>query len=398
MRIALIAQYPVWDVAPEFCNVAVARRREHPVPWVRALARSLWDRQDVILRVFSLNRTIRRRVCIQCEDVDALLLPQRWPARWDAGLRFRLRALTLRGPIREFRPNVVHGMGFETGNALVASYLSPSSTAFVQGIVEYLTRLPSSWVSREIFQMRSCELLAAKRLQGIVAETEFAADWARRRAPQAVIRIIPHAVRPAFLAARPAEFPDSPVCFVYVGALLMRKGVDLLIKSFARMAKSQAMRLYIIGEGNAQSELRRIAIESGVAERVHFLGYMEEQKLIEILRQSRALVCPSRYDTSPNVITEAHALGLPVIASRVGGIPDMVDHGRDGLLFNDGHIDELTRAVELLASNKALAASMGNCGRNRVQTTNAPALVAERHFAFFEQILKRQTATDDRLS
>jgi glycosyltransferase involved in cell wall biosynthesis len=95
-------------------------------------------------------------------------------------------------------------------------------------------------------------------------------------------------------------------------------------------------------------------------------------------------------DTSPNVITEAHAIGLPVIGTAAGGIPDMIDEGRDGFIVPIDDSEAMALRIEYLLSDPQRCAEMGWVGREKVRAMNDPARVAAKHVDFYREIIDAQ--------
>ena len=95
-------------------------------------------------------------------------------------------------------------------------------------------------------------------------------------------------------------------------------------------------------------------------------------------------------DTSPNVITEAHAVGLPVIGTAAGGIPDMIDDGRDGFIVPIDGSEAMALRMEHLLSDPQRCEEMGRSGRKKVRELNDPVRVAEKHVDFYREIIAAQ--------
>ena len=127
---------------------------------------------------------------------------------------------------------------------------------------------------------------------------------------------------------------------LFVGHLVPIKALDVLLKAWALLADDPAApaatRLVLVGEGAERAALERQARELGVADRVSFLGPLPQPVVADWIAAADLLCLPSHAEGSPNVIVEALASGTPVVASRVGGIPDLVDDGTNGLLVAPG--------------------------------------------------------------
>ncbi len=384
LRIALIGHYPAASVLPERCLDGRHSLHDHPASWIRALGLALAARPEVSMRLFVLQRSVIRHCRTDAEGFETEFVPQFWPARWDSLFRYRLNALWLSRFIRRWKPDLVHGFGFETGDAVVASYLPCPRTGFMQGILETLDPM---WLGhgRRAYEWKiRAAHRGMRRLNGVVVETQFAADWVRRIASSARIVAIPHALNPEFLSASAADPSKNSARFLFVGSLVATKGVDLLLQA-ARELKNMA-RFDIVGDGPERRNLRAMAKTLGVSQNCTFHGFKTRQDVISFMQNARALVVPSRADNSPNVITEAQALGLPVLASRVGGIPEMVEEGSDGILCPPEDARKLAEGLRRLAMDPRGAAVMGEKGRRKALLRHNPAAIADQHIEFWRRL------------
>ena len=159
----------------------------------------------------------------------------------------------------------------------------------------------------------------------------------RARASWRAARGLPEAGAPRFVAA-------------YVGRLSHEKAPDLFVQVADRLREHQGVEFILCGSGPMEAELRESIQERRLTETIHMLGVVETTKYLSCCD---VLVVCSRLDGRPNVVMESLAMGVPVIASRVGGIPDMLEDGVNGILCDSGDIDGFASAVRRLADNPA---------------------------------------------
>jgi glycosyltransferase involved in cell wall biosynthesis len=171
---------------------------------------------------------------------------------------------------------------------------------------------------------------------------------------------------------------------LYFGRLERHKGIQTLI---AAMKNVKASRLYIAGEGTLRNELEKYAKRNNIRN-VTILGFITRKKLIELIRHSLLTVLPSEwYENCPMSILESFALGKPVIGANIGGIPDLVDNGYTGLLFEAGNVDDLTERINYLLDNKNLVAEMGRNARKRVEEKYDEKIHYERLMEAYNKVL-----------
>ena len=168
----------------------------------------------------------------------------------------------------------------------------------------------------------------------------------------------------------PERFQASPAAgeyFLYLGRLSHEKGVETLIEA----AAGTALQIRIAGEGPERERLERLAAGSGA--QVEFVGHRSGDELERLVAESRAVVVPSRWpENCPLVVLEAMAVAKPVIASRVGGIPELAREGQEGLLVPHGEAAPLRAAMLRLAESDELTVRLGTAGRERVEALYRP--------------------------
>lgn len=170
---------------------------------------------------------------------------------------------------------------------------------------------------------------------------------------------------PLYVPLPETEERESPGDYiVYAGRLSPEKGLTTLLRA---MREIPEVRLCLLGEGPSREELESMVREFGLRN-VEFCGFVEGRDYAGRLAGARLLVLPSEsYETCGLVIWEAHALGRPVVASRIGGIPESVVDGETGLLFDPGNAAELAEKIAWLLARPEDGRRMGERGRERVR-------------------------------
>ncbi len=182
------------------------------------------------------------------------------------------------------------------------------------------------------------------------------------------LALIENGVDEAFLvvgAQRNHGNPPRAIHLITVGSLIPRKGVDQILRALARLGGAQST-LNVVGTGPEEQSLREMATSLGLAGRVTFTGRVEPGEVPALLAEADVFVLASHSEGRPNVVLEAMAAGLPVIASDIPGVSEIVEHGHTGLLFDDGDMVQLARCIETLSVDQALQRRLGEEGRNRI--------------------------------
>jgi glycosyltransferase involved in cell wall biosynthesis len=174
--------------------------------------------------------------------------------------------------------------------------------------------------------------------------------------------------------------PDGKGYALFFGRLSREKGVATLIEAMARLPQSK---LVIAGDGPQQPELEALARRLAPG-RVRFAGYQPPEKLQATLRRASLVIVPSEwYENCPYAILETFAAGKPVVASRIGGIPELVQHGQDGLLFEPGNAGEMADCIRTLAVDSCLRRQLGQSARKKIEELYQP----QSHYAGLMEIL-----------
>lgn len=169
--------------------------------------------------------------------------------------------------------------------------------------------------------------------------------------------------------------------FVCVSRLTYEKGVDVLLDAWPRAFRN-VQSLRIVGSGEDEEMLRRAALRTSGVELTGRLGPTETQR---VLAGSLALVVPSRsYEVFPRVVVEAYAHGVPVVAARIGALPEIVEDGKTGLLFEPGSSDDLRLALARLTAEPELAAILGRNARQAFVTRFSPERTTRRLLAIYD--------------
>lgn len=162
-----------------------------------------------------------------------------------------------------------------------------------------------------------------------------------------------------------------------VGRLTAVKGHEFLLRvaSLPR-GSSRSVQYLIVGDGPLMSTLRALAVHLGIEKQVLFLGHRED--IYDLIHSMDAFVLPSLHEGIPMVLLEALALSRPVVASRVGGIPEVIEHGVSGLLVEPGDPTALHGALNKLMQDQSYADRLGQCGRKMVEQEYSATLMVRR--------------------
>lgn len=229
------------------------------------------------------------------------------------------------------------------------------------------------WVQGSLPWLRPFLRWALRQSAEVVAISSYTAREIAKLAPVPV-RVIPYTIGfPPEAAKALPRATDGPFTILFVGRLVERKGVTHLIEAVRRMPQGVPVRLAIIGDGPERARLEAQVARDGMADRVEVRGRVSEAALRDAYAESRVLVLPSVMDARSDteglgvVLLEAMASGVPVVASEIGGITDIVTDDETGLLVPPGDPAALAAALTRLATDPVLAARLAAAGRRHVR-------------------------------
>jgi colanic acid/amylovoran biosynthesis glycosyltransferase len=183
--------------------------------------------------------------------------------------------------------------------------------------------------------------------------------------------------------------------------LIPKKGVASSLRAFAIFKKDYPGAEFVIaGKGPLQPELEMLAGGLGIARDVHFVGFLSQPKLHELYANAHLFLHPSEISPNqdqegvPNSVLEAMATGLPVVATRHGGIPEAVDHGRTGFLVAEEDHVALANAMQLIASSPVLLQEMGTRAHVTVKERFEQETQIDHLESFYEEAITMNGAAE----
>jgi glycosyltransferase involved in cell wall biosynthesis len=260
------------------------------------------------------------------------------------GLRDLATSRAVSDTARALRADVLHGHGAKGGafarlaerelradGRNVATFYTPHG-----GSLHYALASPQGLIYTAV------EKFLARYTDGLIFESDFIRRVYNRRigAGRVPERVIPNALQPNDFTPHSPN-PDA-ADFLFIGELRHLKGVDVLLQALARIAAFKPVRAVIVGAGPDAEDFKTIARELQVDGLVDFPGAMPARDAFLL---GRCLVVPSRAESMPYIVLEAAAAAMPLLATNVGGIPEIVN-GTDTPLMPPGDVDVLARAMQ----------------------------------------------------
>jgi glycosyltransferase involved in cell wall biosynthesis len=229
---------------------------------------------------------------------------------------------------------------------------------------------------RAVEALKRARTAALRRARTIVVPSAYLAAIATRWEIDEQRVVVLHNPAPAVSGVEPEPLPART--FVFAGRLTRQKALETALDALAEVPEA---RLLLVGDGPEREELERHAAASGVNGRVTFLGARSREEVVRTLAGAHAALLPSAWENLPHAAVEALAVGTPVVATAVGGVPEVVHDGENGLLVPPGSPARLAEAMRSVLDDQL---------RARLAAAAAPSveqLSRERVYGRLEELL-----------
>jgi glycosyltransferase involved in cell wall biosynthesis len=398
MRVAWLAPYPVQLLEP---SVRLARRQQafHSCSWIVNLSRALAQRQDIELHILTESTLVPCNQVVESDGVvfhvlntSLPLVNRGWPP-WlplDVLSGFHHNVKHQVKEIDTIKPDLVHAHGTERAYAMAGVASGRPCLVSMQGIVTEIHRLHPNLGSSFIRRM---EQRTVKRARFFGCRTDFDTGFVRRFNSAARIFTLHEAMNPVYFDNEWKPNPSETIMFV--GSFLRHKGLPFLLEAVALVKQRRPqVTLNIVGTNSPDrsSGFCQIWNRLNLNANVKFCGWQPAEEIARLHLESQVFVLPSQNENSPNALAEAMVSGMPVIATRVGGIPSLVQDGETGLLVPWGDPRALAEKIDWLLARPEERARLGQNARRIARARHAPDKVAAETVVAYKEILK---ATED---
>jgi glycosyltransferase involved in cell wall biosynthesis len=298
-------------------------------------------------------------------------------------------AYAVRKLARRIGADIVHGQGTERDSAMAAVLSGYPNVLTIHGNMRVHA---SRAETRSLYYSIAARLetYALSRTDGLVAISKYTEDLVKDLVPRTWL--LPNAAELRYFGIQPT--PPLVPRILFIGAINERKNPLGLIKACEPLLLADRCTLAIAGPSSPGTpyahEVQRLANE---IPGIEMLGFLAGEDLPQQYRNASLFVLPTFEDNCPMVVLEAMAAGVPVVASRIGGIPDLIRDGETGLLFDPNDTADLRRQVERIATDPELRSRLGANGQAEALRRFHPKVVAKAHIEAYRDVLRRTRAS-----
>jgi glycosyltransferase involved in cell wall biosynthesis len=289
--------------------------------------------------------------------------------------------LRTRKVLRKIHPDLVHGQGTERYQAMTAVFSGFRSLLTIHGNMRAVARALGAKALSFHGLTGRLEALALRRCDGVICLSNYTQREVGNLA--AKTWVLPNAVGPEFFQVDRASRPRPTI--LCVGRICNYKNQNALIRALDAVAEALSIRVRFaggVGTDDYGKEFLRLVAERPWCE---FLSFLSPAQLRVHLAETDVLAHPSLEDNCPMVILEAMAAGVPVVASSIGGIPDLVQHEVTGLLCDPAQMEVFIAGIAKILTQPLVAASFGLAGRKRALERFKPEVVAREHLSIYRE-------------
>lgn len=292
----------------------------------------------------------------------------------------------VRAKLRELQPDIVHGQGTERDCALNAVFSGFPNVLTIHGNLRLIARVNRVKPFSPVWLGARLETFTLPRTQGVLCITRYTQESVRPLARKTWI--VPNAVDASFFEVSP-ERPDGRTPRILsVGLICLRKNQNAFIRALDELAKRRPLELVFLGLPGEDPGYTEV-FKRLVAERpwCTYAGFAERDRLKAEFRHADLVALPSLEDNCPMVVLEAMAVGVPVMAANVGGVPELITEGETGWMCDPLDAASMRGAVERALSNYPRSLDMAQEARNQARERFHPKSIAAQHLQIYREVL-----------
>lgn len=289
----------------------------------------------------------------------------------------------VRRKLKEIRPHIVHGQGTERDCALDAVFSGIPNVLTIHGNMRLIAEVNRVKPFSPIWLAAQLEKITIPRSRGVVCITHYTQEAVADLAKHTWI--VPNAVDASFFLVNAEPSPEKPPRILSVGLVCMRKNQNAFIRALDPLARQHKFELLFLGQttsGRAyDDEFLQLVRERPWCD---YGGTADRDQLKAHLREASALALPSLEDNCPMVVLEAMAARVPVVAAKVGGVPELIDEGKTGVFCDPLDAGSMSQAVEKMLVDRAAARQMAARAKEQALARFHPKIIAAQHVEIYK--------------
>jgi glycosyltransferase involved in cell wall biosynthesis len=301
-----------------------------------------------------------------------------------------------RARIHEIRPDLVHGQGTEADCSLSAVFSGFPNILTLHGNLRRIAKLNQERPFSYLWLAARLEHFVLPRTQGVVCITNHTRSLVQILARRTWV--LPNAVDQSFFAVQGVPDASEPPIGLCVGTIYALKNQNDFIRALDPLARTHQFKILFAGEVARDAygqEFHRLICERPWCEH---LGFLNRTQLKARLATASFVVLPTREDNCPMVVLEAMAAGVPVLASQVGGVPDLIVPEKTGLFCDPARPDSFREGVARFLGDRAWVQQLAAAAKAEALRRFHPEVIARKHLEIYRQVLATAGGRSARMS
>lgn len=393
MKIVFCAPFPIDTLKPGV-RLKNNNIKFHPSSWIRVLAQQLSNKEEVELHIITVNQNILGDQVIEKDKIIYHLLAVDVPI-WVRSYLYLPYAtyfwstalLKIKRELKKISPDIVHGHGTESYFSLAAVNSKFPNVISIQGIMANVFRESPSLKS---MMLKTIEAHTVKKVKYINVKTKVSEKFVYSLSRQARLFFIEAAINPLFWVH---PLPRYAKNIFFVGNLIKRKGIEEFVKVYILLRKRyHDVQAYVIGDNTDNQDFiyKKMCQQEKVEDNIVFTGQLDHFSIAQLYSTGGIFCLTSYVENSPNVVMEAMASGLPVVATNVGAVKYLIEDGNSGFLVQKGDVLSMTQIITRIYESESLYFSLGYKAREIATSRWKADIVAEKHIEMYKYIIDRE--------
>jgi glycosyltransferase involved in cell wall biosynthesis len=292
----------------------------------------------------------------------------------------------VRRKLKVILPDVVHGQGTERECAISAAFSRFPNIVTLHGNMRLIAEVNHAKTFSFHWLAAQLEKTTLPRTGGVVCITHYTEQAVKDLARKTWL--VPNAVDQSFFNV--TREPDDTRTVLCVGGICVRKNQISFIKALDSLAASSKFKLVFLGQVESADPYAAEFL-GVVAQRpwCEHAGFADRETLKGYLKRAAFLALPSLEDNCPMVVLEAMAAGVPVLAAKVGGLPDLIEDGKTGVFCNPLEPESMSAGVSRLLDNADLGRKLASAAQDQAKERYHPSVIARRHVEIYREVLSK---------
>jgi glycosyltransferase involved in cell wall biosynthesis len=296
----------------------------------------------------------------------------------------------VRKKLAEIQPDIVHGQGTERDCAISAVFSGFPNVLTIHGNMRLIAKVNRARPFSFLWLAAKLEKFTVPRSAGVVCITHYTEEAVRDMARRTWV--VPNAVDSSFFDLNAQPPADKPPRILCVGQVCLRKNQNAFIRALDPLAGQRKFELMFLGKVEAghpyDDEFLRLVNERPWCV---YGGVADRDRLKQCLRETRGLALPSLEDNCPMVVLEAMAAGVPVMAARVGGLPDLIEEKTTGFFCDPTDARSMSEALERVLTGGSVDTNLTKRAKEQALARFHPRVVAQKHLEIYREVLSTRS-------